>query len=96
MKLSIEAKAMLLGSFLNPNSTLTFRNEKSEASPKARSGLQDLEEAGYLLRTTEGKAETFRLTEAGKALDRRKVEGDPLTFMQEYGNFPIAVAKSGN
>ncbi|HMT45538.1 MAG TPA: hypothetical protein PKE59_00325 [Novosphingobium sp.] len=94
MKLSIEAKAMLFGSFFSPKSTLTFRNEQSEASPKARSGLQELEAAGYVMRTVVGKVETFQLTEAGKNLDRRQIEKAPLTFMEKHGRFPIAVQKS--
>jgi CTP-dependent riboflavin kinase len=94
MKLSIEAKAVLFGAFFSPKSTLTFKNEQSEASPQARKGLEELEAAGFILRTTMGTAETFQLTEAGQNLDRRKINPSPYSFMEKHGKFPMAVPKS--
>lgn len=93
MKLSTDAKVMLLGAFLSPKTVLTFKNERSELSPRARAGLAELEDAGYVLRTQIGKEESFQLTPDGMQIDRRSVEKAPVSFMRKYGKFPMTVTK---
>lgn len=93
MDLSTEARAMLLGVFLNPKSTLTFQNVESVPSPLARKGLDDLIAAGLVARKVSGIAETFTLTDAGADFDRRSLAKNPMAWMKERGSFPLSVPK---
>jgi len=92
--LSIEAKAMFLGTFLSPKSKLTMQNVQSVLSEKAAKGLDDLQAAGLVKATPNGQAVTYELTDAGRDLDRRSlIDGDPFKWMEKNASFPIAVRK---
>lgn len=93
MELSTEAKAMMLGAFLNPRTKLTFHNVENVPSEKARKGLTELVEAGLVSRTVDGIAETFMLTGRGMDFDKRTIAKNPFAWMAEHGSFPLSAPK---
>ncbi|MCW3784424.1 hypothetical protein [Defluviimonas salinarum] len=93
MPLSTEAKAMLLGAFLNPKAALRYANGSSIKSPQARKGLAELGAAGLASVSTNGVDEIWQMTEAGMAYDRRSIARDPLAWMRAHGSFPLEVRR---
>lgn len=90
-ELSDDAKALMLGIFMNPKSQLRLENEVRTLSSRARDALRELHFIGLAQVTKEGKIETWSLTEEGRDVDRRQLAPNLMEFMESKGNFSITV-----
>ena len=94
-KLSLEAKVIAASFFqILPNNKLSF-NRPWAIHPKARKGLTDLVETGYLIETPRNHIENcpvdFNPTTKMKTLPRVSRE-----WLEEHGDFPMTIKDLNN
>jgi hypothetical protein len=100
MELSNEARAIFLGCFLNPKSTLRLANVENTLTDAARKGMDELIEAGLVeaFNIAGTLAVIYSATEAGMNADRKEIAGgDLFGFMETHGKFNLfqSIMKGG-
>jgi hypothetical protein len=91
-ELSNDARAMLLGCFLNPRASLTMHNVQNRLTARAQAGIDELIAAGLVqVDRPHDEVAVYTLTDAGADADRREIaRGDLFGFMEQNGRFSIA------
>jgi predicted ArsR family transcriptional regulator len=89
-KLSVTAQVILASHFaLGDGTVLTMGNEVSRMTERCREAMSELIMEGIIVaaKADDGRAEsmTYRLTDKGKATERRK----PSSWMDKHGKFPF-------
>lgn len=92
---SPEAHALLSGSFMGQGNRITYGMRENVPSEKAAAALQELTDAGVLVRVVAPTgAVSYGLSQYGKDMDRSP-PGDnfeeKMRFIKEHGRFSLSV-----
>lgn len=94
--ISDSSRALLWSVWQSSGTSLSYGMRDYEPSDEALACLSELTDAGIIVKKTNGDEQTWRLTQAGKDMDRVPPGGthmDKIEFMREHGNFPLAKAR---